>query len=182
MKVTGRIVSIRAGDLEKKPRITIEINEKNKLLAAYDKLKPLDKLHVELKPWRKKRSLDANAYAWVLIDRLAEEMGSSKKEIYRRAIKDIGGNTDIVCVINSAVEKVCVNWEKDGLGWQTETFPSKIKGCTNVILYYGSSTFDSKQMSILIDRLIQDCEAVGIETEPPEKVKSLLEQWDGKKE
>ena len=45
---------------------------------------------VEVKQYRKKRSLDANAYCWVLIDKLAEKLNVSKTEVYRREIKEIG--------------------------------------------------------------------------------------------
>ena len=51
----------------------------------------------------------------------------------------------------------------------------------NVILYYGSSTFDTRQMSRLIDNLIQDAKAVGIETMPPDKLAALLGEWEGKR-
>ena len=65
----------------------------------------------------------------------------------------------------------------NGIGWQTDTFPSKIKGCTNVILYYGSSTYDSAQMSRLTNIIIQDCEQLGIETKSAEEIQSLLKSW-----
>ena len=47
----------------------------------------------------------------------------------------------------------------------------------NVTLYYGSSTYDTKQMSRLIDNIVQDCQAVGIETLTPDKLALLLEEW-----
>ena len=129
---------------------------------------------------KKRRSLDANAYAWVLIDKLAETLRMSKEEIYRLTIKDIGGNSEIVCVPEKSLETLRRCWEHNGLGWQVETMPSKIQGCINAILYYGSSVYDTKQMSILIDRLVQDCKSVGIETMPPDKLNGLLEAWDGR--
>jgi hypothetical protein len=54
---------------------------------------------------------------------------------------------------------------------------SKLDGCTNVILYYGSSTYDVEQMSRLIENIVQDCKALGIETKPEAELNSLLEQW-----
>lgn len=129
---------------------------------------------------KKKRSLDANAYAWVLIDKLAAELRIGKEEIYRNAIRDIGGNSEIVCVQKPALDTLRRCWERNGLGWQVETMPSKLDGCINAILYYGSSAYDTKQMSVLIDRLVQDAKAVGIETMPPDKLNSLLEAWDGR--
>lgn len=141
-----------------------------------------DELHEKfveftLKKYRKKRSLDANAYAWVLIDMLSKRMNRTKTDVYIDAVKDVGGNTDIVCVQDKAVDKLREGWNKNGIGWVTETTPSKLEGCTNVILYYGSSTFDTAQMARMIDNLIQDCQAVGIETMPPDELAALLEGW-----
>lgn len=133
-------------------------------------------------PAKKPRSLDANAYFFVLADKIAAATGLSKTEVYRHAIKEIGGNSDIVCVQEKAADTLCAAWEQRGLGWQTERIPSKIRGCVNVILYYGSSTYDSKQMSRLIDNIIQDAKALGIETLPPSKVDLLKEEWNGKVE
>ena len=96
--------------------------------------------------------------------------------MYRQAIKEVG-SYDIVCVKNEAVEALCSGWSRNGLGWQTDTMPSKIEGCTNVVLYYGSSTYDTAQMSRLVNAIIQDCEALGIETKSQAEIDSLLSHW-----
>lgn len=127
--------------------------------------------------FRKKRSLDANAYCWVLIDKLSEKLNISKEELYRGYIKNIGGNNTVVCVPDKAVGELIKGWQHNGLGWQTDTLPSKIEGCTNVILYYGSSTYDTEQMSRLIDMVIQDCEAVDISTMTPRELAMLKQGW-----
>lgn len=132
---------------------------------------------VVVTPQRKKRSLDANAYAWVLIDKLAEKLGRSKIEIYRQYIRDIGGVSETVCVLEKAAEKLVDGWEKNGIGWQAETVPSKIEGCVNVVLYFGSSTYETAQMSRLIDMIVQDCKAQGIETMTPFELDALKERW-----
>ena len=126
---------------------------------------------------KKRRSLDANAYAWVLIDKIASAVNLTRIEVYQNAIRKIGGTSEIVCVKDGAVKRLCKTWERNGIGWQTETMPSKIEGCTNVILYYGSSAYDVHQMSVLIDHLVQDAKALGIETMPPERLEGLLNEW-----
>lgn len=146
------------------------------ILQHYDKLNDKD-LRVVLKPWREKRSLDANAYFWVLCDKLAEKTGQTKTDIYRTAIRDIGGNSETYCGRTEAVEKLCSVWRQNGLGWQAEVFDSKLDGCTNAVLYYGSSVYDNAQMSRLIDNIVQDCKAVGIETLTPEQLDKLKESW-----
>lgn len=144
--------------------------------ALYDELHETD-VDVTVKKHREKRSLDANAYFWVLVDRLAEKTRIPKTDIYRRYIREIGGNHEMVCVIDSAVKKLRNKWEHNGLGWQTDTMPSRIPGCTNVILYYGSSTYNTRQMSHLIDMAVQDCQEQNIETLSPEKLAGMMEEW-----
>lgn len=136
-------------------------------------------LDITVKKHRKKRSLDANAYAWVLIGTIAEAMHIDRKDVYREAIRAIGGNHEIVCVQNKAVESLCNGWQSLGLGWQTETMPSKLKDCTTVFLYYGSSTYDTKQMSLLIDHLVQDAKELGIETLTPAELATMMMSYKG---
>ena len=66
------------------------------------------------------------------------------------------------------------------MGWQAEKTKSKLPGCTNVILWYGSSVYNSSQMASLIDSLIQDAEALGIVTITPKEQERLIEQWGTK--
>ena len=136
----------------------------------------------EIKAKKSLRSLDANALAWLLIDKLAAATGVPKTEVYRNAVRDVGGNSDIVCVKADAAPTLRKIWESRGLGWQTEDDISKLPGCVNVILYYGSSTFDTRQMSRMIDNLIQDARSVGIETMPQDKLAALLGKMEGKRE
>lgn len=177
MKITGKIVGANIDFRTNKPQLSLEINELNDFKQLVDDMNGLEKLSIEIKPYRARRSLDANAYAWVLMDRLAEKLNESKENIYREYIKHIGGNSEIVCVKNTAVERLCEGWSKNGIGWQTDTFPSKIDGCTNVILYYGSSTYDSAQMARLLDLIIQDCKEQGIPTETPDEIARLKALW-----
>ena len=180
MRVSGRIVGANIDFKTNKPMLMLEVNERSDFEQIVDDLKDKDKLSIEVKPYRERRSLDANAYFFVLADKLAEKLNTTKEEIYRNAIKEIGGVSETVLVKNAAVERLCEGWRNNGLGWQTDTFPSKIEGCTNVILYYGSSTYDTAQMSRLIDNIVQDCKAVGIETRTPDELANLLSMWEGR--
>lgn len=177
MRVTGKIIDTTVDYKTGKPRLLLEVNEQSGFEILADEFSGKEKLSVEIKPYREKRSLDANAYFFVLADRLAEKLGLTKEEVYRNAVRGIGGASEVVCVQNDAVARVCDGWEKNGLGWQTEVFPSRIAGCTNVILYYGSSTYDREQMSRLIDHIVQDCRAVGVETRTPQELANLLSLW-----
>lgn len=157
-----------------KQYITFELVEDFR--EQYDSLK--DKLlDITVKEHKEKRSLDANAYCWVLLGKLAEKTGIDRATIYQSLIKEIGGNSEPICVRDSAVDKLVSGWGHNGIGWVADTFKSKIEGCTNVILYYGSSTYDSKQMSRLIDLVVQECKQQGIETYTPEQLARLKEEW-----
>lgn len=168
------------GIMTNKPGLMLEINERNEFKALVDEMADKEKLSIEIKPYRERRSLDANAYFFVLADKLAAKLNTTKEEVYRNAIKEIGGVSETVCVQDQAVDRLCESWRRNGIGWQTDTFPSKIEGCTNVILYYGSSTYDTAQMSRLIDNIVQDCKAVGIETCTPAELERLLSLWEGR--
>ncbi len=144
--------------------------------SEYDALKDAD-VDIQIKKFRKHRTLDANAYAWVLIDKLAAKLKMPKADVYRELIRNIGGVSQTVCVKSEAVESLRTGWARNGLGWFSEEFPSKLEGCTNVILYFGSSSYDTAQMSSLIDLLIEDCKAQGIETATPDEIARYKEGW-----
>lgn len=154
-----------------KQRLTFELDADFR--EQYEELHESE-VELTVKKHRRKRSLDANAYAWVLIDKIAARMKLTKSQVYKDHIRAIGGVSETICVQDRAVDRLRDAWSKNGLGWQTETFPSKLEGCTNVTLYYGSSTYDTAQMSALIDQLVQTCRSLGIETLPPEQLESLI--------
>lgn len=135
----------------------------------------------------KGRSLDANAYAWVLLDKLAAHYGVARENVYRQEIQSIGGVSEVLCLREKAVEAFCRSWERNGIGWMTDTGPSKLKGCVNVTVWYGSSVYDTEwygssvydteQMARLIDAIVQDCRDVGIETMTPRELDALVSRW-----
>ena len=157
----------------------ISFSTKTDFSQLFDELHESE-VNIDIKKYSHKRSLDANALAWVMIDKIAERTGQSKTEVYRNAIREIGGVSDTICVMDKAVDRLREGWKKNGLGWQTDTLKSQIPGCTNVVLYYGSSVYDTKQMAQLIDSLIQDAEALGIPTISEEEAERALGKWDKK--
>lgn len=134
---------------------------------------------LEIKEKKKKRSLDANAYFWTLAHKIAGKSGVEVTAVYRSYIKEIGGNCTTVCVLEKAADDFCRAWQSNGIGWLIEQMPSKLDGCVNVICYYGSSTYDTIQMSRLIGLAIQDCKEYGIEYLTPRELGELLAAWGG---
>ena len=180
-ELTGHIKDVSINYLGRSANLTLSIDNVHSATNCYDELHECEKLSIKIGKYRNKRSLDANAYFWVLVDKLSAKLNITKEEIYRNAIKNIGGVSEMICLRNEAVEMFCNSWKRQGIGWQTDTMPSKLKGCTNVIVYYGSSTYDSRQMSMLIDNIVQDCKEQGIEVRPQEEIDRLLSMWKGGK-
>ena len=134
-------------------------------------------LALEIKQHRTKRSLDANAYCWVLCQKIAEVIGSTKELVYQKVIRDVG-QFEILPIRDDAVDKWIEIWSSRGLGWFAEVLDdSKLEGYKKVINYYGSSVYCSRSMSILIEEIVSQCKELGIETLPPEELKSLNEAW-----
>lgn len=129
-----------------------------------------------IKPFRRKRSNDANSLYWEMCGQLARATNDTPENIYLRHIRDIG-NYEVLCMKTEAVQNFERRWKNKHLGRQVETRASKIPGCTTVLAYYGSSDFDSREMSRLIGNCLQDCETAGVDTTPPDKISLLLEEW-----
>ena len=171
--ISFREVKLEGGWLMVKP----EREDLGKAMAVVRKHK--DRLYdLEIKEHRKKRSLDANAYAWVLINKIADALRITPKEIYRQAIQNVGGNYEILPVKAEAAEHFKQVWEAQGLGWPcVDMGKSKIDGYRNLRAYYGSSTYSTTQMAQLIDILIQDCRALDIEVKSEEEIASIMRTW-----
>ena len=175
MQTTAIITDISLDFKTKKPKISLLLDTND--MNTVEELKNENKLNLELKKHRQKRSLDANAYMWVLISELQEKLNVPKDIIYKDAIKNIGVY-EVIPVKNEAVDRFIDAWKHNGLGWVCETTKSKLEGFTNILAYYGSSTYNTTEMSRLIDLIVQECQQIGIETKPKEEIESLLASWE----
>lgn len=136
----------------------------------------------EIKKFRRKRSKNANDLLWELCTQISERLAwsklyVSKEEIYRQHIKE-AGVCEFVAVPNKAVESLMNGWGNNGIGWFAEVvdfIPGKeIDGCKKVCLYYGSSSYDTAEMSRLLGSVIQQASDMGIEV-ISESDRALLE-------
>ena len=182
-ELTGTIRDLSPDIKSGKMVLTLVINEKQSAMNLYDDLHDAEKLSVNIDKYREKRSLNANNYMWKLCGDLAEVLSDekvkyTKEDIYRDAIKEIGVWYD------DEVEPEKVNWRRKaweliGTGWITERVDFTPDGEKEVIrFYYGSSQYNTKQMSRLIDNIVQDCEAVGIDTKTPNEIANMLSLWE----
>ena len=137
-------------------------------------------LAVEVTQLKKKRSIDANSYCWVLCQKIAEVIRATKEEVYKKAIREVG-QFEIVPIKSEAVERWLQIWKGKGLGWFAEVMDdSKLQGYKKIISYYGSSVYDSREMAVLTDNIIQEAKLLGIETMTPKQLASLMERWEKK--
>lgn len=135
-------------------------------------------IKIDLKKAANHRSLSANAYAWAIINQIAEKTGLKASEVYQNAIREIGGISEIYGVKEAALEAFKTLWIGDHLGRQVQVIPGSSKpGWVNVRAFKGSSDFDTAQMARLIDSLIQDAEALGIGTVSDKEVERMINGW-----
>lgn len=131
----------------------------------------------EIKEYKKKRSLDANSYCWVLCKKIADKLKITKEEVYIKAIHEVG-TFEILPIRDEAVDIFIKAWSSKGIGWLCEVLnKSKLDGYTNLIAYYGSSIYDTKEMSILIDNIVQEAKQLEIETMTPRELEELMSMW-----
>lgn len=164
--------------LQKITVYTHDINEVDKLIAKVGE-KPLELI---LKPITHKRSLDANAYLWVLCDKIAQILRSTKVEVYREHIMSRGRFNDVAVVKGAPTGELIKEWEHHGDGWIAEIRPDcAIQGCNKVRLYKGSSVYSTKEFSYLLDGIVEEAKALGIETATPDEIRRMMEVsgWDG---
>ena len=142
---------------------------------------------VEIKRKTKSRSLNANAYCWLIAQKIAVELSknsyTTKEDVYKKAIKDCGHFT-YVPVREDAVERYITIWQAHGIGWIAEDAGEckNLKGYHNIMCYHGSSVYNTKEMARLIDCLTDECEQLGIKLEPSEYIQSLIEGWESEQQ
>ena len=177
MRLTGKIRDVSMGFLDGECKLTLAVNEKNDLKVAYDELSQCEPLDIELKKHREKRSLNANAYLWVLCGKLADKIGVDKESVYRQHI--LNANVYRVAEISEeAADTLVRGWQMNGIGWIAEKVDKSVRdGFIVVNLYYGSSAYNTKQMSRLLDSVIEDCKEQGIQTMTPDEIAELKSLW-----
>ena len=152
---------------------TNDFNAVNNLLKIADK----NPLEAKIQPLKSKRSTDANSYMWVLCDKIADAIHATKEEVYRKAIREVGVFND-VAITKHALPYLIETWTSRGVGWLVDTFDSKLDGCKRVRLYTGSHQYDTKQMSRLIDYIVEEAKELGIETLTPNELNRIVEEYD----
>ena len=137
-------------------------------------LKGMGELSINLKRWRKKRSLDANAYAWVLMSKMASVLGTSKDEVYEELLQKYGiiyedekGYITITAKNSVDISKITGHWKR-----------YKDNGkFISYLMIKGSSKYDTAEMSQFIDRVVEEAKDLEIETLPPDEIARMKQEW-----
>lgn len=171
MECTGKVTNISRDWQTNKLNITFSLNER--VEGEIDKIKDCEKLSIKAVKFKKKRSLDANAYMWVLLTKIAEAIQSSKDDVYLEMLSRYGVFTHII-VKPSVVDKVKAEWRT-----VRELGEINVNGTSGIQLqcYFGSSTYNTKEMSVLIDGVVREAKELGIETATPEELEQMKREW-----
>ena len=137
-----------------------------------------------LKQWRNKRSLDANAYYWVLLGKVADVLDTSTTELHNLMLSRYGqfeimDNSILTCIMLDTVP-----WQKLDYIHLKPTTATRVLDDKKLYRVYrvmrGSHTYNSKEMSILINGLVDEAKELGIETMPPEELERIIKLWQPK--
>ena len=126
----------------------------------------------------KRRTTDANAYAWKLISLISAEIGLTPIEVYQQQILDMYSYRDVL-IKNEDIAREITDWRKQGIGWLCEVVgPSpQHEGYSWLRKFRGSSSFTTSEMSRFIDNIIFEAKELGIQTEPHSRISELKQEW-----
>lgn len=172
MDCTGKIVSVNRDWQTNKLNITFQIDEEP--TNEINTLSQCEKLSIDVKKFRQKRSLDANSYCWLLLQKIAEATNSDKWTVYLEMLQRYSREFTHIIVKKKAVDtfrqlyRTCID-----LG---EVSINGTKG-HQLQVYYGSSTFDTKAMSVFIDGIVSECKELGIDTMTYDELERMKSLW-----
>lgn len=179
MDYTGKIQGINIDIIDRKPVISVKVNED--ITDSLRKLVECENIDIILKKHRNKRSLDANAYFHVLCGKIAEVLEISKPRCKNILIGRYGQpellENGAPAVLKSNIP-ISFMLEQETL----HCMPCGGKEENGVELtfyrvYRGSHTYDTKEMSVLIDGTVQEAKDIGVETMPPDEITHMKEVW-----
>lgn len=125
----------------------------------------------EVKEYHKKRSLNANAYAWALIGKIADVLRSSKDEIYLEMLKKYG-QSEIVSVLSDINVTAYFKYFEE-----TATVKLQGKNFTHYKVFKGTSEYNTAEMAVFIDGVISEADELGIDTLPPNEIEKIKSLW-----
>ena len=174
MEFTGELKGIVRDWNTNQFNITFSVNE-NAVVNEVDKLKDC-KLSIKAVKYRKKRSLDANALLWHCLGEIASSLQADKWDIYLQMLKRYGKYT-YICVKPNMVDAVKAQWRESEVIGEVNINGSE---AIQMLCYFGSSTYNTKDFSVLLEGVISEMKEMELETPLSEDMKRALEEWDKK--
>ena len=170
--------------------ITITLESMQMDTAEATALSREDALEVEIRKRRKKRSLDANAYYWKLASEAAEALHVSKPYIHNYLLRRYGqievidGQAMYIVLPDTAAARESVDEAQSYHLKPTSQVKQGKDGAMyrTYMMLKGSSSYDTREMSHLIDGLVSECREMGIETLPPEELERMMAAYAEKME
>lgn len=173
MEFTGKVQNVSKDWKTGKLNITFEANED--ITTGIDEIINCDKLVIKAKKWRKRRSTDANALLWACIGDIAAALRADKWNIYILMLRRYGVYT-YICVKPEAVEAVKAQWRECEVIGDIDVGSGE--KAVQMLCYFGSSTYNTKEFSVLLDGVISDMKEMGLTPPPSEEMRRALEQWE----
>lgn len=174
MQGTGRLMKTEVFYNYKTKTTLLPIMVDGDATADINDLMDCESLDIKVTKHRKKRSLDANALLWACLGELASALRADKWEVYLQMLKRYGKFT-YICVKPGVVEAVKAQWRECEEIGEIDINGSK---AVQLLCYFGSSTYDTKEFSVLLDGVISEMLEIGITPPPGKHVKEALEQWE----
>ena len=153
--------------------ITFTVNETS-VINEVEKIKDSEKLSIKAVQFRKKRSLDANGLLWHMIGKIAAALCADKWDVYLRMLKRYGKYT-YICVKPNVVEAVKAQWRESEVIGEVNI---NGQAAVQMLCYFGSSTYDTKEFSVLLDGVISEMEEMGLEVPTSQEMQRALDQWE----
>lgn len=172
MQTTGNLIDAKLNFENLKTTVTLELDAGD--IETLNQLNS-EKLSIEIKKYRKKRTLDENALFHVLVNKLARHYSMSDEEMKIRMNLDYGtiardeNGKAIGC-------KVPANTDMKAFYKYAKWYKKDADGCDCYLFYKETHTLDTKEMANLIDGVIQECKVAGIETMQEEELYSLFKE------
>lgn len=154
--------------------LTFETNQCNLSSEDINSLKMAKNgLKIDVREFRKARSINANNYSWHLQDEIAKKIGSSIDEVHLQMVMEYGV-VETYSIIKEAVESACRMFD-----YYKVLGESEANGKTFVHIRAGIGThlYDTKEMARFIDGVVYEAEQLGIQTETPEKIAEMKSLW-----
>ena len=162
----GRLTGIQLPFRAKFPVVSFEVEADPEALEKYQG----KELEISVKQYRKKRSIDANACLWGCLGKIADALHMDNWSVYLFMLKRYGKFTHIM-VVPEAVEAMQLQWRETTVVGETYHDGKKM---VEMICFFGSSTYDSKEFSRLLDGVISDMKELHLETPADSEMRAII--------